>query len=700
MSRRSPVNFVGGIYNATPPVLTDMQFTCVQFDSSGNMLVNVVAGGSGGNASVSLVGQPVPTSATAIGWDDGSGNLQFVSASNPLPIAGSITASNPSVGTIGSTAPTSATFFGVVNGSGNLEGVGASNPVRVDPTGTTIQPVEVSDGSNVVFTSAHPAYVQGTVVLGAGAALIGKVEPWDGSAILFTSGNPGYVQFGAAQHVIVDSGGGGGTQYTDLTAETAGAFIGTVALAYNGTDVVGLRTDASNNLYVNLHTAIPTGANTVGAFTSAGAASTSAATWTSSTTANTALALVSNSFSYASVAIQLVTNGAIGGGGAVIPEGSMDNSLWFPLPYQANNTGTTLSTNPSIMMGPYSLNPATAANVLLLVDTNALPYVRLRLSTAISGSNTLVIGFSVQTLDAPYITFAYIPAVGTNSSTAPNSSILAGGKTGGGNLVPFLTDANGVQSMNIANIGGSAQSVSNPLFVELTDGTNAMGAMANFGTSPTGVKALNANASLFVGTAAVTSNSSTFTSKIAVDVNILGTLGTAFSTAGKIDITAIPTGTNTIGSVKLTDGTNVETVKAASTASVAGDTAAVVALNPLSQPQVIGYIMDSTGVQRAISQAAFSSASSGAHTLVSASGSTKVYILSWWVSCGGTACNVNLQSHTTTSTTTGVVNMAANGGAVFPPNNGAWVTGAAGEAIDFNLSASQQVNGGATYCQF
>ena len=49
-------------------------------------------------------------------------------------------------------------------------------------------------------------------------------------------------------HVIVDSGGGGGTQYTDGTAESVGGFTGTVAMGYNGTDVVGLRLDASNNV--------------------------------------------------------------------------------------------------------------------------------------------------------------------------------------------------------------------------------------------------------------------------------------------------------------------------------------------------------------------------------------------------------------------------------------------------------------------
>lgn len=45
---------------------------------------------------------------------------------------------------------------------------------------------------------------------------------------------------------------------------------------------------------------------------------------------------------------------------------------------------------------------------------------------------------------------------------------------------------------------------------------------------------------------------------------------------------ALPTGSNTLGSVKITDGTNVGTIKAASVASVVTDTAIVVALSPNS----------------------------------------------------------------------------------------------------------------------
>ena len=113
--------------------------------------------------------------------------------------------SNASVGLTGHTAPTSATEIGDVV-AGNLVAISATNPV----------PVSATSSPN---SSLNPIYV---------------------------------------------SGGGGGTQYTDETAESAGAFVITVAGLYNGTDVVGLRGDSSNNLFVNLATAIPAGSNIIG----------------------------------------------------------------------------------------------------------------------------------------------------------------------------------------------------------------------------------------------------------------------------------------------------------------------------------------------------------------------------------------------------------------------------------------------------
>ena len=89
-----------------------------------------------------------------------------------------------------------------------------------------------------------------------------------------------------------------------------------------------------------------------------------------------------------------------------------------------------------------------------------------------------------------------------------------------------------------------------------------------------------------------TSNSTTYTAKIALDENLLGTLGTAFTTPGFVDIKGADgnvfvrnaTAANFLATVniaaaqkvELYDGTNTATVKAASTAALASDTAIVV----------------------------------------------------------------------------------------------------------------------------
>lgn len=72
-----------------------------------------------------------------------------------------------------------------------------------------------------------------------------------------------------------------------------------------------------------------------------------------------------------------------------------------------------------------------------------------------------------------------------------------------GNAARARIDAHSYLGMDIFGVAGSAIGATNPLFDEITDGTNAMGAMNNFGTTPGAVKALNVNSSLFQGTTAV-----------------------------------------------------------------------------------------------------------------------------------------------------------------------------------------------------
>lgn len=104
----------------------------------------------------------------------------------------------------------------------------------------------------------------------------------------------------------------------------------------------------------------------------------------------------------------------------------------------------------------------------------------------------------------------------------------------------------------------------------------------------------------------LTSNSTTYTAKFALDGNLLGTLGTAFSTAGKVDVKAADgdvfvrqaTGTNlhmvvdsgtvttvsTVTSLTQFGGTNIVTAGVSGMLAVGGNTATNVALtaNPLN----------------------------------------------------------------------------------------------------------------------
>lgn len=72
-------------------------------------------------------------------------------------ISGSITASNPSVGTNATTAPTSSTEIGWIDGSGNLQGVSASNPLPVSasfsPSGT--QDVNLTKVAGASIATGH-----------------------------------------------------------------------------------------------------------------------------------------------------------------------------------------------------------------------------------------------------------------------------------------------------------------------------------------------------------------------------------------------------------------------------------------------------------------------------------------------------------------------------------------------------------------
>jgi predicted secreted protein len=124
------------------------------------------------NPSVGTNTSTAPTSSTEIGLIDGTGKLQGVSSTNPLPITGTISASNPSVSTTGAAVPTSATMVGGSDGTNlkalkvsttgvlSVDGSAVTQPVSISSSVTVAQPT----GSNLHVTvdSAPTTAVTGT----------------------------------------------------------------------------------------------------------------------------------------------------------------------------------------------------------------------------------------------------------------------------------------------------------------------------------------------------------------------------------------------------------------------------------------------------------------------------------------------------------------------------------------------------------
>jgi hypothetical protein len=205
-----------------------------------------------------------------------------------------------------------------------------------------------------------------------------------------------------------------------------------------------------------------------------GAQNTSLASWTSSTSTPTCVTPVSSTSQYNSALVVFVTPSGLTGGVVTFKE-SLDNSNWFII--QGVALGTTTIVGPT-----YTL---TASSVVAFAfPLEAAPYFEVCLTTAITGSGTTTVQDGLQTL--------------------PQAALLAGTQTlaAGSNVI------GGVTGSGVFEVGPTtaANTATNPFFHEVTDGTNVMGAMANFGTSPGAVKAQHVNASLFIGTTLVSSS--------------------------------------------------------------------------------------------------------------------------------------------------------------------------------------------------
>lgn len=143
-------------------------------------------------------------------------------------------------------------------------------------------------------------------------------------------------------------------------------------------------------------------------------------------------------------------------------------------------------------------------------------------------------------------------------------------------------------------------------------GTTALGTPNTFGTTaPTGA-ALGVNSSLFIGTSLATSNSTTYTAKVAQDSNLLGTLGTAFTTAGFVDIKGADGNVfvrqTTASNLHTAATLDAETTKVLGTVRILGNGGATLdstvgaGTAPANQ-QVVGALYNSTEISPTTGQA-------------------------------------------------------------------------------------------------
>lgn len=210
------VPVAGGQYNSTPPTITDGDLRALQLDSSGNLKVNVEAGGGGGgNVNLTEVGG----SSYALGSTTSANSLPVTIASDntgPVEITDGTNKANVVAGDTGynglATASATKTYTFTTSASGAQTILANTN-------------VEGYSWIEIVYTS-----------VGSGLALTGQWSPNSGGTYINsttwgnTSGTNTNTALGAAINTIYHSNMYANFFQLNVTALTSGTFSGYVIL--------------------------------------------------------------------------------------------------------------------------------------------------------------------------------------------------------------------------------------------------------------------------------------------------------------------------------------------------------------------------------------------------------------------------------------------------------------------------------------
>jgi hypothetical protein len=415
----------------------------VTADGSGNLNVNIAEGTiSGGNAAAGPTGAAVPGSADYVGFNSG-GNLVGVSAANPLPITGSISATNPSVGTPGSAAPASATMVGGTDGTD-------LRTLLTDATGQL----------KVLIENSPAVTISGTVAVTESGA-------WN---VNQTLGTPGF-------EAITDGTNGPAAVKAASTAAVATDKALVVAISPNNSITFspsGTQTVAG----AKTNNAAAPGATNVGALVAVanalgqtwtegdqvllsedlngslrimgGQLPESTGSWTSATSANTAITITCTGYGAIVVTFAQTTTLT---GGIVTFEVSDAASNWYPIAGVKNAAG-------AVAAGTYAFQASTNASF----SFNVAGFVsfRARLSTVISGTGTVAVGVQAGVFPNP-IQAVSIQQVGGAVTAVTSGNLASAFADNFANVNYFSSSASGQGPLLVADeiYGGAFSGTAN-----------------------------------------------------------------------------------------------------------------------------------------------------------------------------------------------------------------------------------------------
>lgn len=392
----------------------------------------------------------------------------------------------------------------------------SGNPIRVDPTGTTAQPIRTFDGAGNSISSTG-----GALDINLKTSSIALNVAQSGTWTVGLSAGTNVIG-----HVIADTGSTTAVTGTVTVAGTVTANAGTNL----NTSLLQLdATGAALNLAQGSTTSGQTGPLVQTATT------TSAPTYTTAKT---------NPLSTDTAGNLRVTGAVTGSGNFTVVQATGTN---LHVVVDSGAVNATLQTSTGTDIGNVGLKAAQTLATLTTI-TNAVP---TNADTTIAGTTAPTKSFTVsgKTNDGtpqyqivPLGTggrtviiegFSGGTAVPVSLASAPTTSVTQGTSPWVTNMTQWASTVLGTPT-NFGTTPGAV--IAGSVNASLFSGTVALGTPNTFGiTAPTG-NALGVNSATFIGTSAATSNSTTYSSKIAQDINVLGTLGTAFTTPGFVDI--------------------------------------------------------------------------------------------------------------------------------------------------------------------